>query len=103
MSTIQVEKVVKAPRKPTAANGRTYRVGGQISNTYTSSSAGTNAPDTLTANVAHGNPTPGAGKGRHQGITGRPAQQTAERDRRQDAPAQTYAERLPSYCQSLIE
>jgi hypothetical protein len=61
VSTIHVEKVVKAPRNPTPANGRAYRVGGQISSTYTSNSANRNAPDTLMANVVNGNVPRGVG------------------------------------------
>lgn len=62
MSTIQVEKVVKEPRNPMAATGCTYRVGGQTSSTYTSSSASRNDPDTLTTKVVNGNVASGVGK-----------------------------------------
>lgn len=64
MSTIQVEKVVNEPRNPTPANARAYRVAGQTSSTYTSSSASRNEPATLTANLVNGKAPAGAGKAR---------------------------------------
>ena len=96
VSTIQVLNVVNAPRKPIAANGRTYRVGGQISSTNTSNTDSASEPLALMANVAQGNPSGGGRQRPLDAVAGGAPERAADGDRGQDPRPQPRSESPPS-------